>query len=135
MEIVKDRIYNCIDCGKKLVSYYATRCRSCSKKGKLNYNWKGGRRVRSDGYILIFCPEHINRTHDNYMLEHRLVMEKYLGRHLKTEEVVHHIDGNRANNKLENLILFPTHSAHQSFKHTGESKYICKHCGKNQKDK
>jgi hypothetical protein len=47
--------------------------------------------------------------------EHRLVMEKHLGRYLKPEEVVHHIDGNPGNNVLDNLMLFPNdgeHSAH-----------------------
>jgi hypothetical protein len=42
-------------------------------------------------------------------------MEKHLGRYLKPEEVVHHIDGNPGNNVLDNLMLFPNdgeHSAH-----------------------
>lgn len=47
--------------------------------------------------------------------EHRLVFEKHLGRKLKSEEVVHHIDGDKGNNLLSNLMLFPTKSAHTKF--------------------
>ena len=46
---------------------------------------------------------------------HRLVMEEHLGRKLKSSEVIHHIDGDKQNNKIDNLILFPTKSAHTKF--------------------
>ena len=49
--------------------------------------------------------------------EHRLVMEEHLGRKLKPQEVVHHIDGDKSNNKLSNLALFPTKSAHTKYHH------------------
>ena len=52
-------------------------------------------------------------------------MEKHLGRKLKKEERVHHIDGDRANNKINNLMLFPTHKAHTEFHyHEGGSGLI-----------
>lgn len=44
--------------------------------------------------------------------EHRFIFEKHLGRKLTKEEVVHHIDGDKSNNKLANLMLFPNKSAH-----------------------
>jgi hypothetical protein len=49
--------------------------------------------------------------------EHRLIMEKHLGRYLFPTEVVHHIDGDVINNKLSNLFLFPNQSAHAKFHH------------------
>jgi len=49
------------------------------------------------------------------MDEHRLVMEKHLGRILTKKEVVHHIDGNKSNNELDNLMLFPTKSIHTKY--------------------
>src|SRR4030042_2641792 len=68
-------------------------------------NWKGGRMV-VDGYIYIYSPHHPFCTKNKYVCEHRLIMEKYLGRFLNSREVVHHIDGNKENNNIENLKLF-----------------------------
>ncbi len=47
--------------------------------------------------------------------EHRLVMEKHIGRKLTKKEVVHHIDGDKSKNELDNLMLFPTKSAHTRY--------------------
>ena len=44
--------------------------------------------------------------------EHRLVMEENLGRKLELSEVVHHIDGDKSNNDLDNLQLFPSRCDH-----------------------
>jgi hypothetical protein len=43
---------------------------------------------------------------------HRIIMEKYIGRKLKSKEVVHHIDGNPKNNSIKNLKLFKNQSEH-----------------------
>lgn len=61
------------------------------------------------------------RTNVNgrYELEHRLVVEKFLGRKLKEKEVVHHIDENQENNSTENLIVFATQSDHRRFHNNG----------------
>lgn len=86
--------------------------RGFGSRGKKHPQWKGGRFIRSDGYVLIYVSEKAGMG-DPYILEHRLVMEKHLGRKLKKGEIVHHIDGNRQNNKIENLELkdLKTHSA------------------------
>lgn len=79
----------------------------------------GGRKVRSDGYIMILAPDD-HPVHSNpypYVLEHRLVMEQHLGRYLEAEEVVHHIDGDPSNNAIENLQLFTNQSKHISIGH------------------
>ena len=49
------------------------------------------------------------------LLEHRLVLEKHIGRYLSKKEVVHHIDKNRSNNNIENLKLFESESKHMAF--------------------
>jgi hypothetical protein len=85
---------------------------SGGQKGKRNGRWKGGRRINHDGYIQICCYNHPYRDARGYVFEHRLVMEKKLGRYLTAEEVVHHKDYDRKNNKIENLVLFPNQKAH-----------------------
>jgi hypothetical protein len=79
--------------------------RNIDVKGYKNANWKGGRRYDKDGYILIHSPYHPFCDGDGYVREHRLVMEKYIKRFLKKKEVVHHINENRKDNKIENLEL------------------------------
>lgn len=81
-------------------------------KGQDSYNWKGGRTRGTGGYILIKINNHPYARRSGYILEHRLVMEKYLGRYLTQEEVVDHINGIKDDNRLENLRLFSTHAEH-----------------------
>lgn len=63
-----------------------------------------GRHVSPDGYVKV--PDRSGRGRS--ILEHRLVMEEYLGRQLLSTENVHHINGNRQDNRIENLELWTT---------------------------
>lgn len=74
----------------------------------------GHKKTRSDGYIYIYFPDHPMSTADGYIMEHVLVMECLIGRHLKKEECVHHINKERNDNRKENLKLM-TRSEHMSF--------------------
>lgn len=73
----------------------------------------GHRKCRTDGYISIYFPSHPKATKDGYVMEHILVMERKIGRHLRNGEVVHHINKNRCDNRVENLMLM-TKSEHTS---------------------
>ena len=69
-------------------------------------SWKGGRVTTSGGYIAIQDGEFESMCDSSgYTLEHRLTMARNLGRALTKGETVHHINGNRQDNRLENLQL------------------------------
>lgn len=70
-----------------------------------NPGWHGGRNIRSNGYVEIYAPAHPNANVRKYVYEHQLVMEQHIGRPLRPGEVVHHIDGDKTNNDIKNLML------------------------------
>lgn len=109
----------------KRYKYVITKAKSIAQKkaykkkypngrfGKLHPHWKGGRRIMNKaGYIGIYSPTHPHKTRDWYVMEHRLVMEKKLGRYLKKTEYVHHINGKKNDNRIENLELMGSKKEH-----------------------
>ncbi len=118
--------HSCIDCGKErwvnLIKGQprSIRCGSCAQQGlrlgELNHKWKNGRCMSGDGYVLLriypndfFYPM---ATKGRYIREHRLVMARHLNRCLLPWEVVHHKNGNREDNRLENLELLAGQKYH-----------------------
>lgn len=91
-----------------------------------------------NGYIAIYCPESPSamksKNHKGYVYEHRLIMERMIGRALVDGEVVHHKNLNRKDNSPENLVLMKDRE-HKELHfeiavETGKKKHqTCKHCG------
>ena len=81
-------------------------------KGKNNPAWKGGKMIDKQGYILIRKLKHPFCNNNGYIREHRLIMEKHIGRFLKPEEIVHHKNSKVDDNRIENLKLFKNISEH-----------------------
>ncbi len=64
--------------------------------------------VDKKGYVLVYSPKHVNKNSADGVYEHRLVVEKLLGRYLQKHEVVHHINENKQDNRITNLRLMDT---------------------------
>lgn len=64
------------------------------------------------GYVMLKDWSHPRTGASGYVREHDVFMEGYLGRYLRGTELVHHINGDCADNAIENLVLFPNASEH-----------------------
>jgi hypothetical protein len=69
-----------------------------------NGKWKGGRRIKN-GWVYIKNKSGHDTNDGGYIAEHRFVYEEYLGRPLVKNEIVHHINDNKLDNRIENLEL------------------------------
>jgi len=108
---------SCPNCGNNRwvqvqVAGKYTKCRKCINKGKYedkNGRWNGGRKISPQGYVevrLLPNDPYIKMAKKSrYVLEHRLVVARALGRCLEDYEIVHHKDSNPLNNNIDNLEL------------------------------
>ena len=103
-------------------------------------------KIDRTGYWYIHQPSHPFSGKQGYIAEHRLVMEKSIGRFLERGEVVHHINHDKKDNRIENLELFSSPGQHTKHAHPevgkkggmirGEQvlaqrkRVQCKQCGK-----
>jgi len=77
-------------------------------------NWKGGKCHSSSGYLLVKSRGHPRADKESYVPEHILVMEKHLGRPILKGEIIHHKNGIKDDNRIENLELMNGYSKHMS---------------------
>jgi len=134
------KVRACTVCGREfLFSVYRSGAMQCSQscgqkafnkanparfRGDNSKRWKGGKQTRH-GYMFIHQPEHPSCQGNKraYVAEHRLVMEKMIGRYLTSDEQVHHKNGVRSDNRPENLELWVGHQP--KGQRVGE---VIKHC-------
>ena len=90
------------------------------KSGDTNPNWQWGRYEDKNGYIWVRIANHPGVNKMNQIAEHRLVMSEHLGRQLESYESVHHKNGIKSDNRIENLQVVVGRV------HTGEVK--CPYC-------
>ncbi len=81
---------------------------SKAASGEDSPNFTGGKYIDDKGYVRVLRPEHPKNIR-GYAYEHRLVVEKYLGRFLEAWETVHHINEVKQDNRIDNLFLCSLH--------------------------
>lgn len=141
---IRTRVYpeTCPECSKQWIPAYRSNkqrrvhcSKSCGMKamhranpgiyaGEKSSRWKGGRQIDRQGYVMVWAPDHPTnaKTKRIYVQEHRLIMEKILGRYLTRSENVHHKNGIKTDNRPENLELW-THS-----QPSGQREHERQHC-------
>jgi hypothetical protein len=124
----------CLICKKEFICYKHANRKYCSHscygkslnnkrfpnkrfigKREKNHFWNGGITFQKAGYKMILNRSHPFCNMRGYVAEHRIVMENKIGRYLTKQEVVHHINGDVVDNRIENLMLFKNNSEHMRY--------------------
>lgn len=112
---------NCSICGKEYFQFQANFRKAqsaiCSHECKMKFmsapdgKKKYKRGYKLGGHILVKAAEHPNNK-KGWVPEHRLIMEKHLGRILRSDELIHHINMKKDDNRIENLYIFNDDTTH-----------------------
>ena len=91
------------------------------REGERSCAWKGGRKINKKGHVLILKKDHPLADKSGYVLGHRYIMCEHLGRILRKDEIVHHKNGIKTDNRIENLEIM-TNSQHTILHHKGSKR-------------
>ena len=97
--------------------------RSEAKSGEHSGNWNGGKRTTRKGYRQVLMPQHPRSDSSGYVMEHIVVWENASGMALPTNCCIHHLNGDKSDNRIENLCVM-LHGAHTVFHHTGAKRSV-----------
>ena len=121
-------------CGEQILilsRYHIRRFkRGHSAHGVFNGMWKGGRVKNTMGYILRLRPDHPFTNNDGYVYEHRLVWEEHHNASLLPKTIVHHKNGNKQDNRPENLEAIINNGKHMSRHVQDMDKRLCQFCNR-----
>ena len=125
--------------GKKWSAEHRSKVMENIKYGPDHQGWKGGKYIDSFGYVHIRKPNHLKAGENGYVLEHILIAEEKIGRTLRDDEVVYHINGVKDDNRPENLQVM-TNSEHVKYHqkkidHTAGIEALKKCAAKRKKDR
>lgn len=95
--------------------------RSEATRGEKSGNWNGGVKKTARGYRQLLVPGHPRADANGYVMEHIVVFESETGMPVPTGCCIHHLNGDKSDNRIENLCLM-THGAHTAFHHRGKKR-------------
>jgi len=122
----------CPSCGATFMRFrraFGRMCKKCCirnithRNGPLNPRWSGGRFYDKKGYVLVYSPNH-PRAHNKHVLEHILIAERMLNRSLMSNEIVHHVNGIKSDNRPENLHIMDR-AEHTKYHFPKRKKTMC----------
>lgn len=121
--------YTCLHCKKEFFKkltkhkykFCSHKCHSLSQIGKSTKRFE---KIDRKGYWFIHKPNHPCASKQGYVSEQRLVMEKHIGRFTNRHEIIHHINRDKKDNRIENLVLYSSNSDHHKFGHPEHIKKV-----------
>ena len=104
---------SCEACGRCFTLKSGSKAKHCSQECRYASRWRHGTKSIINGYVVVKEHDHPGADDNGYVYEHRLIVERNIGRYLRPGECVHHINHTKTDNRISNLVLVPSNAEHQ----------------------